>query len=308
MECSETYVRDGWIWREERYRAWPTILRRGVGTDLDFTSADAIAHDPYYQDFLGRHGLRWFAGVKVAHGDDEWCLSIQRSIEQGPFSSAELRMLSVLPRHLSGAVALARVLGFARAEAAVEALEVSGTAVVLLDRSGEVLRVNKATERLFGPDLQVTRKRLVSKSHPATAKLDQAIRSLLWTEASSALKPPIALPCGRGQPLLAYPVRLAGVSRDALAPCQALVLIIDLNAHPRPPETSLRTLFGLTTAEATLAARLASGASIESIAKELDVAYETARNHLKSIFAKTNTHRQAEFISLVAPLLTPWLH
>ena len=66
MECSETYVRDGWIWRDERYRAWPTILRRGVGTDLDFTSADAIAHDPYYQDFLGRHGLRWFAAPPAA--------------------------------------------------------------------------------------------------------------------------------------------------------------------------------------------------------------------------------------------------
>ena len=62
----EAYVRDGWIEHDERYLSTPIIARRGVATDLDFTSADEIANHPYDQEFLGRFGLRWFAGVRAA--------------------------------------------------------------------------------------------------------------------------------------------------------------------------------------------------------------------------------------------------
>jgi len=37
----ETYVRDGWYQRDERYRMLPVVRRRGVATDLDnFTAED----------------------------------------------------------------------------------------------------------------------------------------------------------------------------------------------------------------------------------------------------------------------------
>jgi DNA-binding CsgD family transcriptional regulator len=45
---------------------------------------------------------------------------------------------------------------------------------------------------------------------------------------------------------------------------------------------------------------LSSGDSIEEIAAELSIAYETSRKQLKSIFQKTNTHRQAQLVALLA--------
>ena len=58
----------------------------------------------------------------------------------------------------------------------------------------------------------------------------------------------------------------------------------------------LKTRFGLSPAEARLAALLFAGASLQSCAKALGIKYETARSYLKSVFQKTGTHRQAELV------------
>jgi DNA-binding CsgD family transcriptional regulator len=301
---AETYLRDGWIHRDERYRAMSALRRKGVATDLDIITLDEIKRRPYYQELLAPHGLHWFAAIKFASGEHRWTLSIQRSIAQGPFTAKEQQRLAAHSICLSGAAALAQALGMARADAALGAFEVSNTAVVLLDRCAEVLRINGAAQRLLGPHLQITRKRLTSRDRDATAALDRALHALLWTQISSALMPPVMLPRIDKRPLLAYPIRLSVVSTDALAPCQAVVVLVDLDARPRPPENALSVSFGLTAAEARLAVRIATGASLESVADEIGIALETARHQLKAIFAKTDTHRQAELVSVMARLLT----
>ncbi|CAH2395013.1 hypothetical protein MES4922_110358 [Mesorhizobium ventifaucium] len=57
---------------------------------------------------------------------------------------------------------------------------------------------------------------------------------------------------------------------------------------------------GLTAAEARLARRVSLGAELKAVADDLGVTYETARNHLKAVFAKTETHRQPELVALLA--------
>jgi DNA-binding CsgD family transcriptional regulator len=64
----------------------------------------------------------------------------------------------------------------------------------------------------------------------------------------------------------------------------------------------LRSAFGLTGAEAKLAAQLASGDALERAAERLGIAKTTARNQLRAIFSKTGVHRQAELVALLATL------
>jgi DNA-binding CsgD family transcriptional regulator len=71
-----------------------------------------------------------------------------------------------------------------------------------------------------------------------------------------------------------------------------------------PSMKTLRSAFALTPAEARLAARIASGATLEVIAAELRITKETARNELKAIFQKTKTHRQSELVAMLASLLS----
>ena len=55
-------------------------------------------------------------------------------------------------------------------------------------------------------------------------------------------------------------------------------------------------MYGLTRAEARVARRLVSGASLKEIAAQIDVSHHTVRAHLKSILRKTGTHRQSELV------------
>jgi DNA-binding CsgD family transcriptional regulator len=61
----------------------------------------------------------------------------------------------------------------------------------------------------------------------------------------------------------------------------------------------LRCRFGLTPAEARLALHLVAGETLRSAEAKLRMTYETARTHLKSIFQKTGTCRQAELVVVI---------
>jgi PAS domain-containing protein len=279
-QTNETYLRDGWIHRDIRYAVAKSFEHRSVGTEFDFITPEEIQRHPYYQEFLAPHNLRWFAGVKMQAGGDLWCLSIQRTIGQGPFSLPEQQELSSFSERVAGVGALARALRFARAEGALAAFEVTDTAVILLDRHGEVLSVNSSAERLFGTDFDVTQRRLTSTDRNATAALDRALRELLWMPGTAPVGHPILLPRREQRPIIAYPMRVPAITSDALSPCQALIVLTDLDQRPRPPEVILRTCFGLTAAEIRLAMQIAGGTELTAACEELGIARDTGRAQL----------------------------
>jgi DNA-binding CsgD family transcriptional regulator len=300
---TESYFRDGWHLRDERNLSVDTLIRRGVVDDLDVSDFDRIKRHPYYQEFLAPHGLRWFAGVRVASGEDLWCLSIQRTIEQGPFSEAEKRQFAELSNRLSASAALARALGAATAAGALQAFEVSGKAVVLINRHGEAYRLNKSAEELLRGDIRIERRRLVASDPGATAAINCALHELMWQRIGGGLSQPIPLPRRGKRPILAYPIKLANLAANALADCQALVILIDLEKQPKTSEAALRTTFNMTAAEARLAGRLAAAESLEFATEQIGISKETGRNQLKSIFLKVGVKRQSELVAVLSSFL-----
>lgn len=297
---TESYFRDGWHLRDERIQGAEVLVRCGVVDDLDIMNFDRIRRHPYYQEFLAPHDLRWFAGVKVACGNDLWCLSIQRTIGQGPFSSTDKRRLAQLSDRLSASVALTRALGETAAAGALQAFEVSGQAVILINRYGEVFRANKSAEQMLTGDVRIEKKRLVANDLSATAALNRALHDLMWQRIGGGLAPPVPLPRRGKRPILAYPVKLADPAANALADCQALVVLVDLDRSTRLPEAVLRATFGMSAAEARLASRLGTGQSLEIATEQIGIAKETGRNQLKSIFLKTGVKRQSELVALLS--------
>jgi DNA-binding CsgD family transcriptional regulator len=69
------------------------------------------------------------------------------------------------------------------------------------------------------------------------------------------------------------------------------------------PIELLRSHFGLTPAEARLALHLVAGETLRSAEVKLSISYETARTHLKNIFDKTGTSRQAELVIAIVTAL-----
>ena len=73
----------------------------------------------------------------------------------------------------------------------------------------------------------------------------------------------------------------------------------DPEKRPASLHDQLRTAFGLTKAEAQLAALLADGEDLREAAGKLHITYGTARTRLAQIFQKTDTRRQAELVRLL---------
>jgi len=92
---------------------------------------------------------------------------------------------------------------------------------------------------------------------------------------------------------------------NPMSACQAIVVLIDPDDRKLPQPAILRSAFDLTDAESRLAALLLSGDSLEDLCDRLQIAKETGRNQLKSIFAKTGTHRQVELVLTLNSLLSP---
>lgn len=182
----EDYMQGGWIPRDERYRLTPFLLKRGVTTEGDLITPEEIARSDYYQDFLAPLGLRWYAAVKIAAGDQIWALSLQRSIAQGPYSPSEVQRLRELSAKLAAVAALSKTIGLARTDAALDAFSASEMAAVMLNRKGEVLKVNAATEQLLGGDLQISHKRLTPRDRKAADDLERSLHELLWRQTQAA--------------------------------------------------------------------------------------------------------------------------
>jgi DNA-binding CsgD family transcriptional regulator len=73
---------------------------------------------------------------------------------------------------------------------------------------------------------------------------------------------------------------------------------------PMPSEAQLRSLFGLTPAEARVACLLVVE-TVEEVAASLGVSVATVRSHVQKLLAKTGTRRQSELVRLLVS--GPWL-
>jgi DNA-binding CsgD family transcriptional regulator len=277
-------------------------MKTGVADDSDCIDLDGVKKHPYYQEFLAPHGLRWFAGVKVECGDEVWCLSIQRRIDQEPFSPEEKTRLAALSRSLSASAALARALAASTVNGALNAFEMSNTAIALINRHGDAYRLNKEAEALLKGDVRIFGRKIVSFDAEASTSLNRAIFRLMWQPIGASLAAPIALPRVNKSPLIAYPARLSAVAANALADCQAIVIFLDPDERQAAPEALLQSAFSLTPTEARLASRIGTGASLDDTSSELQITKQTGRTHLKHVFAKMGIRRQSELAALLSAI------
>jgi DNA-binding CsgD family transcriptional regulator len=302
-ELADRYIREGWHLREVRARGLPAMLRRGLMVDQDFMTLDEIRKSEYYNDALGPHGLRWFAGIRTDAGPDLCVAAIQRTIAQGPFEPDEQARLAPLRGPLSTAATVCWELNLARASGLADAFDVLGSAALILGRGGQVLRANRTAETTLTSELRIVNRRLAALDQDLSRRIDRLVGQATSSLSGAALGPPVAVPRLGRRPLLVYAVPLVGKALDIFTAARALVIVVDLDARAVPAETHLRQALALTPAEARLAQQLAGGEALDAAADLLQIGKETARSQLKAVFAKTDTSRQAELVALLARLL-----
>jgi DNA-binding CsgD family transcriptional regulator len=210
----------------------------------------------------------------------------------------EERILASFTRRLIEIAAAANTQGSDRSP--TTALNMMRLPAIALDRHGLVVGVNTAAEAIFDNDVKIKDRRLFVHEVKARALLKKAIDNLRTPHRLNPLATePIIVQRQNKLPVI---VRIWPCQVAADAAAQEMRAILTLNAlGPRrgPPAAILAKTFGLTPSEAKLACIIARGAPPNMAAQELNVSRETARNQLKSIFAKTYTHRQSELVALL---------
>jgi DNA-binding CsgD family transcriptional regulator len=75
------------------------------------------------------------------------------------------------------------------------------------------------------------------------------------------------------------------------------VLLEDLEAHPPLCDDICNAIYGLTPAEARVAARLLDGRSAPGIAVDLGLSPLTVRTHIKRVFKKVGVRSQSQLMA-----------
>ena len=187
-----------------------------------------------------------------------------------------------------------------RVVAPTAALEAMRLPAIALDQDGFVAEVNAAAEAIFDNDVKIKERRLFVRDAAARALLNEAIDHLKTSPRLGMLPAgPIIVQRQDKLPVIVRMWRFGGASPLPARDVRALLTLNALGPKPGPPAAVLARTFRLTPAEAKLACVIARGASPEIAARELKISRETARNQLKAVFAKTDTHRQSELVALL---------
>jgi DNA-binding CsgD family transcriptional regulator len=182
----------------------------------------------------------------------------------------------------------------------IDVLNAMRLPAIALDRRGCVVDANAAADAVFDNDINVKDRRLFVRDLAARALLKASLDDLTNpANLKSLISEPIIVQRPDKLPVI---VRIWPFERVAHSPEQDVRALVTLNAlgpRPGPPAAILAKAFRLTPSEARLACIIARGASPQIAARELKISRETARNQLKSVFAKTDTHRQSELVALL---------
>jgi DNA-binding CsgD family transcriptional regulator len=304
-ELLQTYFREDWYKRDIRADRGVPLLMRGakVITDQDMITPEEMRRSPLYQECLLPHGFQWFAGIGFSAGPAQWGLSIQRTVQQGPFEAEETRALAFLSDRLTEVATLSTAVGGAALSNVVNALHLISQAAIAIGRCGNVIEANADAENMFDADVGIVSRRLIFSDAIAKQAFDGFLERLQLVSDSVPF-PTDAMVIGRRgrAPLIVKALPIEGPAREPFLGARALLLLTELAPKPAPSVDVLIKAFGLSPAEARLAARVASGISLEDVADELTVALATVRTQIKAVFAKTGTHRQGELVALLARL------
>lgn len=304
-EATDDYFAAGWHALDIRAaRAVPLLLSgEKVVSDRDILTPAELERSGFYNELLAKHGLKWWAVVGFQAGSALWGLAFQRSTQQGPFERNEKRALGPIAQRLTETATLSKAVGKAVLSGMTNALHLVSQPALALDRFGFVLDMNAAVEPVLDGEITIRNRRLCLYDRRAKSLLDAFIDQMRNTPDTSALcVSPIAVRRRTKPPLVIRFLPVDGAARTPFLGARALLLLTDLGRKPHPRSEILAVTFGLSPAEARLASIIAAGLSTEQAAEELGIARETARNQLKAVFAKTDTHRQSELVALLSRL------
>lgn len=304
---AEHYVRhDLWAQMATPERAHQALLMH------ELVAPDVWERSEIYNDFVRPEcDFFWCLGAAIPLRDGRiGMLGLLRNRRDSHFAADEAAEIDALLPHLQRSLQLTHQLhhlelGLGHARAALDAFSIG---IVICNAEGKVQTINRFAEEILqrGDGLELGADNSLALSDRV---LEGRLRRLV---AQAAARQPLA-PNGaggalriarrEGAPLKLLVAPLPEAQGGSGGAGGVLILIDDSDRKAAPAIEALKTLFGLTSAEARLVRRLAHGdATAPEIAAEFALSPQTIRTQLKSIHRKMDVSHQAEISAIVSRL------
>jgi DNA-binding CsgD family transcriptional regulator len=282
------------------------LLKPGaILTGEEMCPDEVLLRSEYYLDFLRPRDVRYsIRAVLTTDPEPLSYFSAGRSHRSRPFGDAQKRILSAVTPHLMQAIRILSRLDATQTgrHAMSGALERLPLAVIFLDKRCRVVEMNSSARKIVeaGDGLRLERGVLVAHCTRAEVQLQQMIFGAAAVDSGRFLQHggALSLPRPEGRHALSAMVAPTGVT--GMLPSSRSARVVVLIEEPRrqaaAPLTAFTSANRLSPAEAGLASRLVAGLSLGQAAKAIGISDNTARTHLKHIFAKTGAKRQSDLV------------
>jgi len=272
---------------------------------------------PRHEICRTRFALEWMQPQQYI--DDLFCIleksatssslfQIIRHRRDGVVDDGARRRMELVAPHIRRAVLIGKVIDLKKVEAAAlaDSLDTLTSGMFLVDAGGRIVHANRSGH-LMVSDGNVVRA-LHGKLGAPEPTADRALLDSFAAAGSgdAALgRKGIAVPLHARDgtryvanvlPLTSGARRTAGVSYAAVATVFVNKAALDMLS---PPEAIAKE-FQLTQAEIRVLFAVIELANVPEVAAMLGLSQETVKTHLRRLFAKTGTRRQAELVKLVA--------
>lgn len=284
------------------YTTDPSLLWASRNPTARFCdSSRTVAADDYLthpfvkwnQDRLG--ATHWYVGYTSPEEQLSYSLSVHFPAEQGAGDPDALRLFRMLFDHLDCAMRLTHR----------PFNPESNRPLMLLDSGGNLREASNGAVRLLAtPDgVGIEGGRLCAAVIGEQAVLDAALAraASVTSSGTASVAVKISRPSGQRAWIVSIRPMLSSYGPFGTVKCELLVQIHDGAPHIGSLHL-LQSLFDLTSRELQVVRLLADGHSVDSVAAHMNISPNTARTHLRSIFAKTSTSRQLELLQLCAGL------
>jgi DNA-binding CsgD family transcriptional regulator len=298
----------------------PLLARLKAGTTRTATSLlprRKLEKTEFFADWLRPQGLAdGIAGIVAQNDHRNMILSVLHSGRAGLDEKKMVWLFGFLMPHLQHGARLSRLVSHLDADK--RALEASfnqlGFGVTLVREDAEVIFQNRTAEQLSrsADALRVRRNRLRAAKASESGKLRNLITNALTPKRGRSADEVGLMTLSRRSDARPLQVLVAPLGEQVEWPWGRKRATAVFTVDPEQPTDlkgpTLQRLYGLTPAEARLAVTFRNvHGDLARAAKEMGITRDSARQYLKHVFAKTNTHRQPELIELLIQLPSSYI-
>jgi DNA-binding CsgD family transcriptional regulator/PAS domain-containing protein len=280
---------------------------RGIPAGQALTMSEhlgsGLEKSEFYNGYLRPVGVSHLLGLDVqTESGLEARLRITRMVGNPPFSEPERHICEDLTEHLRQALGIFDRLSKSTSAFSIYTDFIDGNpmGIVVVDCDLNLVSLNLAAKRLLAERDGIHERG--DKLAFDDGALSRSLRGIFdrpegKTTRVSAFQ--VRRPSGR--PNLGLSVRFLDdrSTQNVVASSRVMLCIGDPVGEINISEEILRGLFGFTASEATVAAIVANGLSVQDAAERLGVSITTVRAHIRAIFSKTGVSRQSELVHLI---------